>query len=58
MQGSCEEALVVVRDAHQQALAAVALLEDKIEIKLLSQPWSLVLRETQVLGQLSLQIED
>ena len=30
-QGSCEEALAVVRDAHQQALAATALLEDKIE---------------------------
>ena len=29
--GSCEEALAIVRDAHQQALAVAVLLEDKIE---------------------------
>ena len=30
MQGSCAEALAVVRDTHWQALAAMVLLEDKI----------------------------
>ena len=31
MWGSCEEAIAVVRDADQQVLAAMVLLEDKIE---------------------------
>ena len=31
MQGSCEEAFMVTMDAHQWALVAVVLLEDKIE---------------------------
>ena len=31
MQGSCEEAIMVVRDAHWQTLVAVALLEDMID---------------------------
>ena len=31
MQGSSEEAFAIVRDTHQQAFVATALLEDKIE---------------------------
>ena len=35
-EGSCEEALAVVWDAHWWALAATALLEEKIEAKLVT----------------------
>ena len=58
MWGSCEEALAVVRDAHWKVLVVTALLEDKIGIKLFSQPWSPVLRESQVLKQPLMQIPD